>query len=88
MIDQPQKTELLEMASDIVSAYVGRNQLNRDELADLLVSVHGTLSGLSGHPVEAEEETASNAPLVPAVPIDQSVTDDAIAPASCIATIA
>ena len=78
MSDQPQNTELLGMASDIVSAYVGRNQLSQGELADLLVSVHGTLSGLSGHPIEAEEETAPNAPLVPAVPIDQSVMEDAI----------
>ena len=73
-----ENNDILQHASDIVSAYVGRNQLSREELADLLVSVHGTLSGLSGQPVEAEEETASNAPLVPAVPIDQSMTEDAI----------
>ena len=50
-----ENTEILQHASDIVSAYVGRNQLSRDALADLLVSVHGTLSGLAGQPVEVEE---------------------------------
>lgn len=78
MTDQPQNNELLGMASDIVSAYVGRNQLSQGELADLIVSVHGTLSGLSGQPVEVADEATPSAPLVPAVPIDQSVTDDAI----------
>lgn len=78
MTDTPQKTELLGMASDIVSAYVGRNQLSQGELAELIVSVHGALSGLSANPIEAAEEAAPSIPLVPAVPIDQSVTDDAI----------
>lgn len=78
MTDTSQDKELLGMASDIVSAYVSRNQLSQGELADLIVSVHGTLSGLSGNPVEAEEEVAPPAPPVPAIPIDQSVTDDAI----------
>ena len=78
MTDQLQNTDLLGLASDIVSAYVGRNQLSQGELADLIVSLHGTLSGLSGNPVEGEEEATPTAPLLPAVPIDQSVTDDAI----------
>lgn len=78
MTDQTQSPELLELSSDIVSAYVSRNQLSRDELADLIVSVHGTLSRLSGHAAPSDEDAAANAPLIPAVPIDQSVTEDAI----------
>ena len=69
----------LLLASEVVSAYVSRNQLGRDELTDLIRSVHGTLSGLgTGALVGAEAAETPNAPLVPALPIDQSVTEDAI----------
>lgn len=81
MTNQPQHSDLLEMASDIMSAYAGRNQLNRDELVDLIASVHGILSELSGQAVDPDhmgEELASDKPPIPAVPIDQSVTHDAI----------
>lgn len=75
----PEDFELLAMASDIVSAYAGRNQMARNELPQLISSIHATLSGLSGNPeAMVEASAADTGPLVPAVPVDQSVTDDAI----------
>jgi len=69
----------LQLASAIVSAYVSRKQRGRDELADLIRSVNGTLAGIAtGASVGEEPSDAPAAPLIPAVPIDQSVTDDAI----------
>lgn len=70
---------LLQHTSDIVSAYVSRNQLGRAELTDLIASVHGKLAGIeAGTDVLGAAEQEVSAPLVPAVPIDQSVTEDAI----------
>ena len=75
----PATAENLQLASEIVSAYVSRNQIARDELTDLIRSVHGTLSGLASGTASSDgAEQAPSAPLVPAVPIDQSVTEDAI----------
>lgn len=70
---------IIHHASDIVSAYASRNQLGRDELTDLVRSVHGALSGLGGNPASDVASSGDAAvPLEPAVPIDQSVTEDAI----------
>lgn len=73
--------EILEMASEIVAAYASNNQMASSDLPGLIRSVHATLSDLSGGSAaagEAEEAAAAEAPLVPAVPIDASVTPDAI----------
>lgn len=84
-MSDPQKTEaetaseLLSMTASIVSSYASHNQMAQSELSELIVSVHSTLSGLSSDgsaQVAGKEEP--DAPLVPAVPIDRSVTDDAI----------
>lgn len=73
------ETDLLPMTAEIVAAYASHNQMGRADLTDLIASVHGTLSGLqSGDSVSAAEEKAVEAPPVPAVPIDASVTRDAI----------
>ncbi|MGJ4859933.1 MucR family transcriptional regulator [Labrys sp. La1] len=64
-------TSLLDLTADIVSAYVANNQVATASLADLIRSVHGSLTGLnSPKPVEADR------PLTPAVPIRKSVTPD------------
>lgn len=78
--DNNTSSDILAMASDIVAAYAGRNQLGQAELPELIASVHATLTGLAGGAgAETQaEEPAPEAPPVPAVPIDASVTPDAI----------
>lgn len=62
---------LLEMTTDIVTAYVSNNPIEPGTLPDLIASTHAALSDI----VNGPEEDASPKP-VPAVPIDQSITDD------------
>lgn len=69
----------LTMTSSIVSAYVSHNQMGRSELTELISSVHNTLLGLSGDPAaQVADAPRVEAAAAPAVPIDQSVTEDAI----------
>ena len=69
--------DILVLASEIVAAYAGRNQMASGELTDLIRSVHATLSGLSDGTGDGGA-AAPEAPPTPAVPIDASVTPDAI----------
>lgn len=62
---------LVDLTVDIVSAYVANNQVSTASLADLIRSVHGSLSDL-GNPKSAEAQK----PLTPAVPIKKSITPD------------
>lgn len=66
-----EKSEVIEMTADIVSAYVGNNSVSAADLPGLIQSVHRALAGIStgSEPVEA-------APKEPAVPIRRSVTPD------------
>ncbi|MEL6245661.1 MAG: MucR family transcriptional regulator [Pseudomonadota bacterium] len=61
--------ELIELATDIVSAYVGANSIDASELPTLITKVHGTLKSLA-------DETAPSTDLKPAVSIKKSVTDE------------
>lgn len=64
---------LIEMVSDIVSAYVAHNPVPVAELPRLIERVHATLSEIEGGgAVEVKQE------LKPAVPVRKSVTDDHI----------
>jgi len=65
------KSEIIEMTADIVSAYVGNNSVSAAELPSLIQSVHSALSGVNGvaEPVEA-------APKEPAVPVKRSIQQD------------
>ena len=66
--------ELIEIAAEVVSAYVSNNPLPASELPQLIRSVHGALAGLGGVvAVEVKEEK-----LVPAVNPKKSVFDDHI----------
>jgi predicted transcriptional regulator len=66
-------SHLIEMVSDIVSAYVSHNPVPVADLPKLIERVHATLSEIqSGGAVEAKPD------LKPAVPIRKSVTDDHI----------
>jgi len=65
------KSEIIEMTADIVSAYVGNNSVSAADLPSLIQSVHRALSGVNGaaEPVEA-------APKEPAVPVKRSIQQD------------
>ena len=65
------KSEIIEMTADIVSAYVGNNSVSASELPSLIKSVHRALASVSngGDAVEP-------APKEPAVPIKKSITAD------------
>lgn len=66
-------SHLIEMVSDIVSAYVAHNPVPVADLPRLIERVHATLTEIEGGaPVEAKVE------LKPAVPVRKSVTDDHI----------
>ena len=69
-----EKSDLLEYATGIVAAYVGRNQIPQTDLPALIKSVFDALAGVS-QPL-AEVPVAGE--LKPAVPVKKSVTDDFI----------
>lgn len=62
--------ELVELTSDIVSAYVTNNKLASGELGEMIASVHAALAGLNGHKAPEPEK------LTPIVPIKKSITAD------------
>ena len=62
---------ILDAAVEIVASYVAGNQLEPDGVPDLLRSVHATLTELS-------EEPESKPAPVPAVPIEESLSEDAL----------
>jgi predicted transcriptional regulator len=66
-----EKSEVIEMTADIVSAYVGNNSVAAADLPGLIQSVHRALAGIS-----SGAETAEAAPKEPAVPIRRSITPD------------
>src|SRR4051812_27769057 len=63
----------IELAADIVSAYVSNNSLPTSELPALLKSVHSALAAATKG--QTEEPTPA---LVPAVSIKKSITPDHI----------
>jgi predicted transcriptional regulator len=66
------RSEILALTAEIVSAHVGNNAVAGAEVAALIQSVFDTLNGL------AVNEPATALELTPAVPIKRSVTDDYI----------
>ena len=65
------KAEIIEMTTDIVSAYVGNNTVAANDLPALIQSVHKALSGVS-----TGVETVEVAPKEPAVSVKKSITPD------------
>jgi predicted transcriptional regulator len=63
----------IELAADIVSAYVSNNSVQAAELPALLAAVHGALAQTGPGPQEEPRPE-----LVPAVSVKKSVTPDAI----------
>ncbi|WP_407943100.1 MucR family transcriptional regulator, partial [Methylobacterium oxalidis] len=74
--NQEQAAALLELAGDIVSAYVSNNSLRPAELPALITSVHAALHGLgSGTPqASAVEEVPKPTPAQ----VRKSITPDAL----------
>lgn len=64
----------VELAADLVSAYVSNNSLPAADLPGLLVQVHAALSGLSA-PVAAPEDSVEKATPTQ---IKKSITPDAL----------
>ena len=67
-------TDILEYVTEIVAAYVGRNQILQGDLPPLIRSVFDALAGVA-QPIS--EPVIQNS-LKPAVAIKKSVTDDFI----------
>ncbi|HUH77031.1 MAG TPA: MucR family transcriptional regulator [Devosia sp.] len=65
--------DLIELASAIVSAYVGHNALSPTDLPKLIADVHGALRNLSSGEVELPQEE-----LKPAVAVRKSITPEYI----------
>lgn len=82
MSTEENNSDLLEMTSDIVSAFASNNQVGTGDLPELIRSVHATLNGLAGG-AEGEVVEAVEEPLVPAVPIDRSIAEDGITCLEC-----
>lgn len=66
------RVELLRLASNIVSAYVGNNPLATADLSNVIRAVHNTLVDIDGGVESAGPD------LTPAVPIKKSVNADFI----------
>jgi predicted transcriptional regulator len=73
MTETANNDNLIELAADIVSAYVSNNSIASGDLTNLIAEVYGALKRTTtGEPVVEAE------PLKPAVPIKRSITPDYI----------
>lgn len=72
MSEQNRQAELLELTTEIVSAYLSNNTIGQQEIPALIDQVYKSLANVNGDaPVSAERPQ-------PAVPIKRSVTPDFI----------
>ena len=74
MADDPLQRAYIELAADIVSAYVSNNSVAAAELPALIADVHAALVRVAQGPSAA----ASQENLRPAVPVKKSVAHDYI----------
>ncbi|MEO1251508.1 MAG: MucR family transcriptional regulator [Pseudomonadota bacterium] len=70
--ERKSRGEAIQLASEIVAAYVSNNQVDAQELPHLLNEMYGAVTGL------AESGAAFTYGREPAVPINKSVTPDFI----------
>jgi len=68
MTDSPSTSNFIELAADIVSAYVSNNTVPTHELPGLITEIHAALQRVSSGTVEVPVE-----PAKPAVPVKKSV---------------
>ena len=72
-IENLPKAEVLQLAAEIVSAYVSNNSISADQVPEVLNTVFASLDTLNNSESQANDE-----PLKPAVSIRRSVTPDYI----------
>ncbi len=70
--DPPRSLDLIELAADVVSAYVANNSVPAAEVPGLIAAVHTSLSQLGAAPAPEPERAT------PPVPIRKTVTPDHI----------
>ena len=73
MTDTSDAPNYIELATDIVSAYVANNTVPASDLPQLIADIHAALLSLSGGSVEKLVE-----PQTPAVSVRKSITPDFI----------
>ncbi len=64
-------TEVLQMTTQVVAAYVGHNSVGEAQIPGVIKSVYASLAGLDGH-----TELGAKTKQKPAVPIKKSITAD------------
>jgi predicted transcriptional regulator len=70
-LESASEAGLTRLTADVVAAYVSNNAVPAGQLADLIRSVHSSLSGLTVVPAEAKAE-----PLKPAIAVRKSINPD------------
>ena len=65
--------EILRMAVEVVSSYVGRNQIAGDQIPELINTVYRSMAGLANSDGREDQEVSK-----PAVAVRRSVTPDYI----------
>jgi predicted transcriptional regulator len=70
-MDQKSDEDILKQVTEIVAAYVSKNEVAAADLPALIKSVHATLGGFTGAQSAGSGKT-------PAVPVKKSVTPDYI----------
>lgn len=73
MSESKNNETVIELATEIVAAYVSNNSVPAAELPNVIFEVVNALNRVTAGPVEGEPE-----PIKPAVPIKKSVTPDYI----------
>jgi MucR family transcriptional regulator, transcriptional regulator of exopolysaccharide biosynthesis len=72
-MDEVDKSDLVGLTAEIISAYVSNNDVGRDDLAGMIADVHEALSRASQRTGGPEREE-----LKPAIALKKSVTPDYI----------
>jgi predicted transcriptional regulator len=72
-VENINRDELIELAADIVSAYVSNNVVAVPDLSKVIIDVHAALRSIATGEAEAKAE-----PQKPAVPPRRSITPDYI----------
>jgi predicted transcriptional regulator len=73
MVENNASLNFVELAADIVSAYVSNNTVSSSDLPQLIGEIHGALVRVSGGVAEVPQEAPK-----PAIPVKKSVTPDYI----------
>ena len=68
--ENTQHTDVLQMTTQVVAAYVGHNSVGEGQIPDVIKSVYASLAGLNGN------SELSKAKQKPAVPVKKSITAD------------